>query len=109
MIARGFIFQTPLLPVFQTTQEEDKTEFQSSYNVVECSPESRLSNVKSTITVSLNHTGVASFNNSCTLCVPSTKPRQHLQGLSKPNNNSSNKATSNLYRRIGLYEFWEHK
>lgn len=51
MIAQGFSFQTPSLPVFQTTQEEDKTEFQNlySYNAVECSPVSRLTNVKPTI------------------------------------------------------------
>lgn len=50
MIAQGFSFQTPSLPVFQTTQE-DKTEFRSlySYNAVECSPVSRLPNVKPTI------------------------------------------------------------
>lgn len=88
MRAQGVSFQTALLSVFQTTREEGKTGFQSSYcySVAECSAESRLSNVKSTFfslydSVLESH-GVAPL--SYTFYAHSTKPTQHFQCLCKP-------------------------
>lgn len=65
------------------------------------------------ITVSLNHIGMTSSENSYTFYTPNTKPSQHFQCLSKPNQKNKPKNTlkpiSGLHRGRGHYEFCEQQ